>query len=112
MPRNILKLASAVTFAALAFAAPAQSASDSGCWRVINVAPGDSLNMRSGPSASAQIVDRLVPNRHGIIAAKGRCTPTSKPWRSRWCPVAHHSGNYPMTLGWVKARYVTGAGCP
>lgn len=112
MKTTNLFFAPAAIFAAVLLAAPAQAASDRGCWRVTNVAPGDSLNMRSQPSANSQIVDRLIPNRHGVISARGVCGPTSEPWRSRWCPISHHSGNYPTTRGWVKARFIAGAGCP
>ena len=111
VPRNVLT----VTMLALALAmysAPANAASSSGCWRVVNVTPGDSLNMRASPSHNSAIVDRLVPNGHGIIGAQGTCTPGSKPWAQRWCPVSHSSGNYPTTRGWVKARFLQGAGCP
>ena len=91
---------------------PAQAATDSGCWVVVNVAAGDALNMRARASYRSAIVDRLIPGRHGIIGALGRCRPANKPWRQRWCPVSHSSGDYPTTRGWVKARFVRGSGCP
>lgn len=89
-----------------------QAGTDRGCWVVVNVAAGDSLNMRARPSFKSAIVDRLIPNRHGIISANGRCRPASKPWSKRWCPIMHHSGDYPTTRGWVKARFIRGSGCP
>lgn len=89
----------------------AQAATGSGCYRVVGVGPGDALNMRAGPSAQNRIVDRLVPNRHGIISSVGPCIPKRFAWHRRWCPVSHYSGNG-TTTGWVKARYVEGTGCP
>lgn len=111
-----MRLTRLVAVAAIvAVLTPAQetnAATDSGCWRVINVVPGDSLNMRARPDFRSQIVDRLIPGRHGIISADGRCIPNWKPWGQRWCPISHSSGHYPTTRGWAKARFLGGAGCP
>ena len=82
-----------------------------GCLAVVNVAADDALNMRAAPSASARIVDALVPGRHGIIHLDGTCVPYSLPWGSRWCPVTHYDGDS-VTRGWVKARYVHDSECP
>ena len=111
-PFRIAVATVSILAAGIALAGPSHAATDAGCWVVVNVPPGDSLNVRARPSASSQIVDRLIPNRHGIIAARGRCTPTSVPWGSRWCPISHHSGDYPTTRGWAKARFLRGSGCP
>jgi len=91
--------------------APALATSGPGCLYVVNVEPGDALNMRASPSASAAIVDKLVPGQHGVIHLDAACRPKWKPWRSRWCPVTHYSGDR-VTKGWVKARYVRDSDCP
>lgn len=110
--RTFLMTASLAATLVVGPAGLALAATDSGCWTVQNVAAGDSLNVRADPDHRSSIVDRLVPNAHGVITARGRCIPTSEPWAKRWCPIAHHSGNYPTTRGWVKARFIRGAGCP
>ncbi|WP_349357463.1 SH3 domain-containing protein [Stappia sp.] len=92
-------------------APPAGATSGPGCLRVVNVAQGDVLNMRAGASARSAIVDRLPPGRHGIIALRGPCIPTSRPWGQRWCPVTHSNGNAVID-GYVKARYVRDNDCP
>lgn len=90
---------------------PVLATSGPGCLRVVNVGPGDVLNLRAGASANARIVDRLDPANHGIIALRSRCIPLSRPWGQRWCPVTHYNGNA-VVDGWVKARYVRDADCP
>lgn len=82
-----------------------------GCFVVVNVVPGDVLNMRSGPAARNPIVDRLVPGRHGIISQSGTCVPPNIALTSRWCPVAHYNGDR-VTSGWVKRYYVAPSDCP
>ena len=89
----------------------AQAATSSGCYVVVNVAQGDALNVRAGPSGSDQIVDRLVPGRHGVLSRTGRCVPQRLPASSRWCPLTHYSGDGTRT-GWAKARYLKSSGCP
>ena len=95
----------------LAGVVPAFATSGTGCLVVVNVASGDVLNMRSSPSASARVVDALVPNQHGIIHLDGTCQPLSVQWGSRWCPVTHYNGDR-TTHGWVKARFVRDSECP
>ena len=73
--------------------------------------PGDVLNMRASASASARIVDALVPGQHGIIHLDATCRPLNIPWGSRWCPVTHYNGDR-TTHGWVKARFVRDSDCP
>ena len=97
--------------AALGWAQPAAATSGPGCLRVVNVESWDWLNMRARPSASARIVDRLHPTRHGIISLRGDCVPKSRPWGSRWCPVRHFDGDR-TSRGWVKARFVRDSDCP
>ncbi len=101
----------AILTALVALAGQASAATSSGCYRVVGVAGGDTLNMRSGPSAGSAIVGRLVPDRHGILSRLGPCVPKRLQWSSRWCPVTHYSGNG-TTTGWVKARFVRDTGCP
>jgi Bacterial SH3 domain len=89
----------------------ALATSGPGCLVVVNVASYDALNLRAKPSASARIVDRLKPGKHGIIHLDGVCKPKSRPWADRWCPVTHYNGDR-VTKGWVKARYVRDSDCP
>ncbi|PHP68275.1 hypothetical protein CSC94_06390 [Zhengella mangrovi] len=89
----------------------AHATSGPGCLYVVNVASWDTLNMRSRPSASSRIVDRLRPGAHGIIHLDDTCVPLSRPWGSRWCPVTHYDGDR-VTSGWVKARFVRDSDCP
>lgn len=99
--------------AALWLAAPSASFATSGpgCLVVVNVPPGDALNMRARASAASPIVDRLVPGQHGIVHLDAACMPLSIPWGSRWCPVTHYNGDR-VTRGFVKARYVRDSDCP
>jgi hypothetical protein len=90
---------------------PALATSGPGCLVVVNVAAADALNLRASPSASAGIVDALVPNQHGIIHLDGECQPANIEWGRRWCPVTHYNGDK-VTKGWVKARYVRDSDCP
>lgn len=97
--------------ATFAPALPAMATSGPGCLYVVNVAADDVLNMRSRPSASAPIVDRLVPGQHGILHLDAACVPKSVEWGKRWCPITHYDGDS-TTHGWVKARYVRDSDCP
>ncbi len=101
----------AVLFLTVSFIPSAFATSGPGCLIVTNVAEGDALNMRRRPSASAPIVDELVPGEHGIIHLDGPCAPAYRPWAQRWCPVSHYNGEA-VTHGWVKARYVRDSDCP
>lgn len=101
----------AVLSAALLLGGPVHATSGPGCLIVVNVAYGDALNMRARPFASARVVDRLVPGRHGILHLEAPCRPRSLAWASRWCPVSHYHGD-DVNKGWVKARYVRDSDCP
>jgi hypothetical protein len=90
---------------------PSLATTGPGCLVVVNVTSNDVLNVRARASASSMIVDRLVPDRHGIIHLDGKCAPESKRWASRWCPVTHYNGDR-VTHGWVKARFVRDSECP
>ena len=67
----------AVLFITVSFTPAAHATSAPGCLIVTNVAEDDALNMRSRPSASARIVDQLVPGQHGIIHLDAPCGPLS-----------------------------------
>lgn len=103
--------AALVVLAAAFVASSAHATSGPGCLVVVNVAADDALNLRAAPSASAAIVDQLVPGQHGIIHLDASCKPASRPWAQRWCPVTHYNGDA-VTKGWVKARYVRDSDCP
>jgi uncharacterized protein YraI len=60
---------------------------------VVNVAPGDVLNVRKGPSALFEVVGGLPPGSRGVTVT-GAC-------QSRWCPVQH-----PSARGWVNSSYL------
>jgi SH3-like domain-containing protein len=60
---------------------------------VVNVRPGDALNMRARPAASAQIVARKRYDECGILV-NGAC-------RGSWCPV--EDGH---ALGWAHRRFL------
>jgi hypothetical protein len=108
MTRTILALAAT---ACLLAPTSASATSGPGCFQVVNVPGWDVLNMRSGPSASNPIVDRLPPGRHGIISQSGPCIPYNRALGWRWCPVTHYNGDR-TTSGWVKRRYVAPSDCP
>jgi len=110
MKRTILT-AAMLAMTAMAFAVPASATSGSGCLYVVNVESWDALNVRARADSSSRIVDRLRPGRHGIISLRGECVPKSRPWASRWCPIAHFDGDR-QTRGWVKARFVRDSECP
>jgi SH3-like domain-containing protein len=60
---------------------------------VVNVQPGDTLNMRAKAGTGAQIVARKRHNECGILVNR-RC-------KGNWCPV--EDGH---ALGWVHRRYL------
>ena len=97
--------------ALFAFVPQAQATSGPGCLVVVNVAAWDSLNMRARPDASSRVVDKLKPQAHGIIHLDAPCTPRSRPWAQRWCPVTHYDGDR-TAKGWLKARFVRDSDCP
>jgi SH3 domain-containing protein len=107
----IMRKLIAVLILTISLTPAAHATSGPGCLIVTNVAYDDALNMRSRPSASARIVDQLVPGQHGIIHLDAPCTPPSLPWAQRWCRVSHYNADE-VTHGWVKARYVRDSDCP
>jgi SH3 domain-containing protein len=60
---------------------------------VVNVARGDVLNVRNGPSTHFDVVGGLPPGSRGVMVT-GAC-------QSRWCPVQH-----PSARGWVNSTYL------
>jgi hypothetical protein len=60
---------------------------------VVNVAPGDVLNVRTGPSVDFEVIGGLPPGSRGVTVT-GAC-------QSRWCPVEH-----PSARGWVNSTYL------
>jgi SH3-like domain-containing protein len=60
---------------------------------VVNVGPGDSLNMRARPVATAQIVARKRHDECGILV--------NGPCKESWCPV--EDGH---VLGWTHRRFL------
>jgi hypothetical protein len=92
---------------------PAFATSGPGCLRVVNVPPGDVLNIRKRPNASSPVTGSIVSAQQGIISLRGACKPLNVAWGSRWCPVDYYSGgpNDPAR-GWVKARFVRDSDCP
>lgn len=89
----------------------ASATSGPGCFRVVNVASWDVLNVRSGPSASNPIVDHLPPGKHGIISQIGPCIPFGRSLPKRWCPITHYDGDQTKS-GWIKRYFVTPSDCP
>jgi hypothetical protein len=61
---------------------------------VVNVARGDVLNVRKGPSVRFEVVGGLPPGSRGVTVT-GAC-------QSQWCPVEH-----PSARGWVNSTYLT-----
>lgn len=65
-------------------------------WRVSNVAPGDLLNIRARPSASAPIVARAA---NGMRLRNLGCRMTGP---TRWCRVELRDGS----IGWAAGRFL------
>jgi Bacterial SH3 domain len=63
-------------------------------YAVTDVARGDVLNVRRGPSTDFDVIGELEAGSRGILIT-GAC-------RSEWCPVQHQS-----TSGWVNRIYLT-----
>jgi len=91
--RKILLLPIALLFGLMIASAPSQACACCGTWKVINVANGDVLNIRSGPGADNTIV--------GTIPSGSACVLKSAQCEGKWCRVA-----YDKTIGWVNTRYL------
>jgi uncharacterized protein YraI len=95
MLRDILAVLVAV--ATMATLGPA-SAQQAGQYRVANLKPGDTLNVRAGASSGAQI---LVKLDRGTIVNNLGCRVNGK---TRWCQITQTSG--PRFRGWASAAYL------
>ena len=62
-------------------------------YRVVDVAPNDVLNIRSGPNADLPIVGRIPPVGRGVRIT-GACS-------GKWCPI-----DYQGMRGWVNTQYL------
>jgi hypothetical protein len=108
----LLNLIAALAIAS-ALNSPAAATTGPGCLRVVNIAPGDALNVRRRPNAASRIVTSIIPVRQGILHLDGKCRPLSAAWGSRWCPVSYFTGSPGDPVkGYVKARFVRDRECP
>jgi uncharacterized protein YraI len=76
---------------AVALALSDRAAADT--FRVVNVRPGDELNVRAGPSADYPILGTLARGQTGVEWV-GECV-------RRWCPVRDG-----ILLGWASAQFL------
>lgn len=106
----MLRLSILIPLALLVAAHPAV-ADGVTCLRVVHVAVGDALNLRLEPEATARIVDRMAPGRHGLIRKMDVCTPEAERASRQWCRVSHMEGGR-IRIGWVKRHFVAKAPCP
>jgi len=74
------------------FIEPAAAHDNLHTYRVIYVAPGDVLNLRSGPSVAYPVVGAIPPEGRGVRLV-GHC--------QAWCPVSYNGA-----LGWVNPAYL------
>jgi uncharacterized protein YraI len=72
--------------------ATAAAHEDGGTYRVVYVARGDVLNLRSGPSVAYPVVGAIPPAGRGVRLV-GHC--------QAWCPVSYNGA-----LGWVNPAYL------
>src|SRR5262245_55574161 len=74
------------------FIEPAAAQENVRTYRVVYVAPGDVLNLRSGPSVAYPVVGAIPPGARGVHLL-GHC--------QVWCPVSYNGA-----LGWVNPAYL------
>jgi SH3-like domain-containing protein len=74
------------------FVEPAAAHEGVRTYRVVYVAPGDVLNLRSGPSVAYPVVGTIPPGGRGVRLV-GHC--------QAWCPVSYNGA-----LGWVNPAYL------
>src|SRR5262249_26572738 len=74
------------------FMEPAAARESVRTYRVVYVAPGDVLNLRSGPSVAYPVVGAIPPGGRGVRLV-GHC--------QAWCPVLYNGA-----LGWVNPAYL------
>ena len=63
----LLNLIAALAIASV-WHSPAAATTGPGCLRVVNIAPGDALNVRKRPSAASRIVASIIPAQQGNSA--------------------------------------------
>lgn len=73
-------------------------------WQVAGLTAGDTLNVRSGPSANDAVVVTLD---EGAVVRNMGCRPISG---ARWCRIQLTSGA--DAIGWVNGRYLREAAAP
>src|SRR5262249_56814541 len=74
------------------FIPPAAAHENVHTYRVVSVALGDVLNLRSGPSPAYSVVGAIPPGGRGVRLV-GHC--------QAWCPVSYNG-----TSGWVNRAYL------
>jgi hypothetical protein len=100
-----------IVYAAGGMTAPALATSGWGCFRVVNVLSGDVLNLRATPDSKSAVVDRLAPDKHGILAEAGPCKPINVKPSRQWCPLTHYNGDH-TTKGWARLVFLAPSQCP
>jgi uncharacterized protein YgiM (DUF1202 family) len=93
LPLLLAWLANAPPFILSQFIPAAAAQENVHTYRVVYVARGDVLNLRSGPSAAYSVVGAIPPGARGVRLV-GHC--------QAWCPVSYNG-----TLGWVNPAYLT-----
>jgi uncharacterized protein YraI len=94
--RDALRLSSLLFVFVLCLGVRPESASahegGANTYRVVYVAPDDTLNMRAGPSVGYAVVGRIPPGGRGVRLV-GHCR--------EWCPVSYNGAS-----GWVNPLYL------
>lgn len=85
------------------FPSGAQATTPGTCFWITGLAPGDSLNLRAKPSASAAVIGSFDSQSATVIAKTGPC--------GRWCQVSVHTGDGSFK-GWMYAKYLERHECP
>ena len=90
--RVLAVVASLTVLAACAVALPG-AAFAAGAYRVVNIRPNDTLNIRSGPSTAYPVLGEAPPNAGGLIEL-GPCL-------QGWCNI-----QYGTVIGWVSGKFI------
>ncbi len=83
-------------FASIALVAAAMALPDAAfarAWRVVNITPNDTLNIRSGPSTAYPVLGEAPPGAGGLVEL-GPCL-------QGWCNI-----QYGAVIGWVSGRFI------
>ncbi|MEZ5899615.1 MAG: SH3 domain-containing protein [Hyphomicrobiaceae bacterium] len=88
----------------ISFSGVARATSEGTCFDVVNVPPGDVLNLRADPNGRARIVMSTTAQDGPIIALDGKC-------RGSWCRVSVSTGDGTLR-GWMHTRYLRAKECP